>query len=112
MTLREVELWMQGREDLWTRVMEVLAWMQVNLINIHVAKGTRLTIEDVLPRGARKRKQEKDAPAFDDPKAMKAWMRQVNEDREDKIFWGSPEGAQLRDRLGLEEYEEDEPRES
>ena len=57
MTLREVELWIQGREDMWSRIMEVLAWMQTNLINIHIAKGRRVTMDDVLPRGVRKKRR-------------------------------------------------------
>ena len=37
---------------------------------------------------------------------MKAWMRKKNEQRDDTIFWGSPDGQQVRDMLGIEEYED------
>lgn len=91
---------------MWSRIMEVLAWMQTNLINIHIAKGRRVTMDDVLPRGVRKKRRDESPPDFESPQEMKAWMRKKNEQRDDTIFWGSPDGQQVRDMLGIEEYED------
>jgi hypothetical protein len=105
MTPREVELWFEGAGDARRRDMRMMAMFVAPMINIHIAKGKKLTPADLLPRGLDKEDPvDPDAPpAFEfDMEAesfqdVKKQMRQARRARKDKTFWESPQGRKLRD---------------
>lgn len=108
MTLREFEVYSEGYAARWDRVVEVLAWMQANLINVHVPKGKpRVTVDALLPRGARSRRggaTVADAPASIDE--AKARARLAIAEKEEAEFATSERGKRMtkvREKLGLEE---------
>ena len=60
MTPREFELYAEGRgvEREW--ILDLFAWVQVNLINVHVPRGKpRVTINKIRPK-TKKKKSEKE----------------------------------------------------
>jgi len=50
MTFREIELWIEGQQEHREWTMDILAWVQVNLVNVHVAKKDRISIDTLRPR--------------------------------------------------------------
>lgn len=116
MTVREVEVYIEGQRDRDDWLLEVLAWVQANLINVHVPRGkARVKPDSLLPRSARRRKGGADeAPetlaaldAGGDPKARLAAMKErarARQDREDaERFAASTEGRRMMQLLGEED---------
>lgn len=102
MTFRETELFIEGRRERDDWALEVLAWVQANLINVHVGKGRRVRPDQLLPRSTKRRKQadaELEIDAGDDPKdRVEASKRRAREraEREDaERFQASPEGRRM-----------------
>lgn len=55
MTFREFECWLEGYERRQEGVMDIAAWVQANLINIHVPRGK----QKVKPEDLKKKKPRK-----------------------------------------------------
>lgn len=107
MTMREFEVYSEGYAIRWDRALEVLAWVQANLINVHIPKGKpRITVDGLLPRGARSRRGSQtavDAPATMDEAKERA--RKALAEKEQAEFESSERGkkmSKVRARLGLE----------
>jgi hypothetical protein len=113
MTFREIELYAQGQRDRDDWLLEVLAWVQANLINIHIPRGKpRVRPDTLLPRSTRRRRADTDDTAIErveegtgsDPKArMEALKRRVRArvEREDQErFWSGAEGRRMLSLLG------------
>ena len=97
--------------------MELLAWTQANLMNIHIPKGKpRMTVDKLLPRGKRKRDRKEideealldvqqalsDNPAEAAKNRLEAKMHKIRTsqmEEEDAAFWSSVEGRKLREML-------------
>lgn len=117
MTSREFELWLEGYRDRLDRWVELLAWTQANLMNIHIPRGKpRMTVEKLLPKGKKKRgRKDVDEDALfavqqalaDDPaevarermRAKQNRLRSKQEEDEARQFWNSPEGRRIGDYL-------------
>lgn len=86
-----------------------MAWMQVNLINIHIPKGkTKLTLDKIRPKHARRRKV--DAKTTEELEAEVEWLeadegkrrrlaaqrsRARAQAEETRAYLASPEGRKL-----------------
>lgn len=120
MTLREVEVWLEGYRARQDSSVELLAWVQANLINVHIPKGKpRVTPKKLLPKGHGKRKMGADDELSQDeldeimlataasPRermaATKAKLRAKQELAEIDAFWSSPEGRRIREMMREEE---------
>lgn len=68
LTPLELRLYSDGVAQRQDREMQILAWMQANLINVHIAKGKRVSASDLYSP-----KQE--PPTFQDAESFKAYMR-------------------------------------
>lgn len=87
--------------------MQMLAWLQVNLINIQLPRGKpRLTMDKILPKRARKKVEQSDEAveeAVEMLTAKKSDLQRMRARRaaarrqaeEDARFWRSPEGTKL-----------------
>lgn len=107
---REFEVWLEGRADFMDRVMEIGAWMQANLMNVHIPRGKpRATVDKLLPRSVKQRRnagnEEKDLAALaetliEDPKerrlAREARLREEAAQEEARRFRDTPEGRRIR----------------
>lgn len=110
MTVREVEVYIEGRREHDDWMLEVLAWLQANLINVHVPRGkARVKAEALLPRSAKRRRSDAtdDMAMLDngsDPRARleaaKARARAKREREEAEHFANSPEGRRMVALLG------------
>jgi hypothetical protein len=116
MTEREIELWFEGQSEKWERTQDILAWVQANLINVHVPRGKpKLTVEKV--RGKRSThvvdtrtddeiKDQIDEMAesyMRDPEARerardRRLARRAQREEEAR-FWQTPEGDRLAEQL-------------
>lgn len=108
MTFREFELYLQGHEEWWERVMELLAWTQANLINIQISRGKKLTVDDLLPRRVKqKRRQDPDAvvPVDNSFEALKA----AREEAEHRKWLKTKEGQQWSKDIAEMEYDPSDP---
>lgn len=64
MTFREFELYLEGYQDRVDQVLEILSWVQANLINIHIPRGKpRVTPEKIKPRSIARRQREREQSA-------------------------------------------------
>jgi len=97
--------------------MEISAWAQANLMNVHIPKGKpRMTVDKLLPRGKRKRDRKEideealldvqqalaDNPAEAAKSRLEAKMEKIRASKaenEDAAFWDSVEGHKLREML-------------
>jgi hypothetical protein len=107
MTLREFELYVEGYSDNWDRIRELMAWVQTNLINIHVPRGKRkVRTSDLLPKTNRKKKRNDksadDIPASNLEEAKERARRRIQEE-ESKAFYSTESGRMLRERIHGEE---------
>ena len=106
--------------------MDVLAWMQANLINIHIPRGKpRLTVDKLRPKGVKSRRKEEgdEGPtadeiaqldlAFSEPMDPKERVKQeaarITQKRKEKEitedsarFWSSREGRRVKELFGEE----------
>jgi hypothetical protein len=61
MTYRELELFIEGQEENRKFIRSTLAWVQANLMNIHVPRGKpRIKPEQLLPRSDKNKKSASD----------------------------------------------------
>lgn len=114
MTMREFELWLEGYRSRQDSAIELLAWVQANLINIHIPRGKpRVTPKKLLPKNHGKRKMGADdelsteemdeimiATAATTKERMavtKARLKAKQELEEARAFWSSPEGQRIRE---------------
>lgn len=115
MTYREIELFIEGQDEARTWFLESLAWMQANLINVHVPRGKpRVRADQLLPKRRKKKANddeatrtelaEKLAPlsaatTSEGPRArleaVKARARATQEAREWNEFRNSAEGKRI-----------------
>lgn len=121
MTYRELELFVEGQTEARTWFLETMAWVQANLINVHVPRGKpRVTAEQLLPRKRRKTKEEdldsvkqslddEFAPldgatqsAKDRLDTVKAKARASADKKDYEAFMASKEGRRLAEILGRE----------
>lgn len=126
MTMREVEIWLEGYRARQDSSVELLAWVQANLINVHIPKGKpRVTPKKLLPKGHGRRKTGADE--IDDEEleriqdavpiaggktrdgvkarmeAKRAKLRAKQELAEMDAFWSSAEGRRIREMMREEE---------
>lgn len=127
MTEREFQLWVEGQHKRDDWILDVLAWMQVNLINIHVPRGKgRVTKQRIRPTkpsregifawakrvlsglGIGEREPLPPLPPVKpgDKEAARKALRErrkhmvAREEREaEREFWSTPEGRKLREQM-------------
>lgn len=108
MTERQLEVFLEGREEFWARVRAHMAWIGAHLINVHIAKGRKVKPDDLLPkddlkRAAEAKRRHQKVEDDDDDLSQKptsgreffARLREREERAEGKRFWDSKEGAVL-----------------
>jgi hypothetical protein len=101
MTFREFELYAEGHSETWARIWETLAWVQANLINVHVGKGKGVKPQQLLPKGLR-RKDVPDAAEDVAPISVadaKARVRAAMRRKADEEWLTSPEGQAYTKRM-------------
>jgi hypothetical protein len=123
MTMREFEVWLEGYRSRQDSAIELLAWVQANLINIHIPKGKpRVTPKKLLPKGhGRKKPTGDDEPDTEEIErlaasipgqpggakarvaAAKARLKAKREVEEERAFWSSPEGQRIRQMIREED---------
>lgn len=114
MTFREVELVLEGQALWWERLEFLLAWMQANLINIHIPKGkSRLTVEKLLPRRRKRTPSSEDdtelpsLPDMDDAPTTAAQVRlrykQMQEHKDTTSFLKSRGHERLRELVPVQD---------
>lgn len=117
MTERELELWFEGQADFWDRVVDLMAWAQANLINIHVPRGKgKMSIEKLRPKRATKprqkteeeRQEEMEIAAevlIDNPRDLRSARerrRLAAQERADAVrYWQSDEGRRLSETIKM-----------
>ena len=113
-------MWLEGYRERMDHELELLAWMQANLINIHIPRGKpRMTVDKLLPKG-RKRRARKDLdednlyavtqalssdPVADAQKNIARKQQRIVErklEEEESAFWKSAEGKRLANMLSEE----------
>jgi hypothetical protein len=88
MSEREFELWALGFADRQQGTLEMLAWMQANLMNVHIPRGrSRIRPEHLLPKKGRQAKPER-ATADEDREALKTAEAVMGK------VWGGAQGSQ------------------
>lgn len=126
--MREFELYLEGYQDRIDSVLDILSWLQANLINIHIPRGKpRVTAEKIRPRNRRKRREQSDeqidaeienlsrmfssGPESQKDEARAARERARNrvlrkqEEEDSKRFWGSNQGNRIKKLLEVDEDE-------
>lgn len=98
MTYREFELYAEGHGEFWDRVMQLCAWMQANLMNVHLSKGSKVTPEKLLPRRSRARASDAGA-SFGGLPVGPADMKDAMRAARDRAWWKTEEGERTRRRL-------------
>lgn len=108
MTFRDVEIVLKAQEDNWARIMELMAWMCANLMNVHIGKGRKVKVKDLLPKWHPSRKQQTQTVDLADP-AAKDQMRLHNERILSERWWKSPEGRRLGAAISGKVYYGEDP---
>lgn len=103
MTPRELELYLEGREEHWARIRELLAWVQANLMNAHGGKR-KVKPEKLLPKEDQKRRRDRAATEKQPENLVgmqlndvKALFRERSIQRLEEAWLRSPEGLRLRE---------------
>lgn len=122
MTSRELEIWFEGWSERRRQEMELLAWVQANLINIHIPKGKAgVKMHQLLPKWAKRLAKGEASDEVDDvpgeggdPVAAMAKAKDRVRQKRDEGWWQSGPGVALRRALGedvggADEDEEGEP---
>lgn len=111
MTPRELELFLEGREEHWARVRELFAWVQANLMNAHGGKR-KVKPEKLLPKEDLKRRKAQEKPPEQNlvgmtPKEVTAFFAEKRIQRLETAWLNSPEGRRVRDLEKLLGYGDD-----
>lgn len=86
MTYRELELFIEGQEENRKFIRSTLAWVQANLMNIHVPRGKpRIKPEQLLPRSDKKQKDMSDEAVIAQLQAETAILGGANLDPRAKM---------------------------
>lgn len=86
MTYRELELFIEGQEENRKFIRSTLAWVQANLMNIHVPRGKpRIKPQQLLPKSDKKQKNVSDEIAIAQFQAETAILRGANLNPKDRM---------------------------
>lgn len=117
MTLREIEVWIEGRSADRHWQLRALAWTQANIINAQIPRGKpRLSVEKLLPKkpSAQESVPEPlpDLDAFDESITPEERARRARERvrakraaEASREFWTSAEGRRILMLLGEQDEE-------
>ena len=123
MTYRELELYIEGQEEARGWIRELMAWVQANLMNIHIPRGKpKVKPAQLLPRRDRRRRApETDEDAVreieaalgpleatqGDPQARMTAAKVRAREKQDRSEWRafreSSEGRRLAELIGDDE---------
>lgn len=105
MTQRELELFMEGQEEHWRRVRELLAWTQANVMGAVVGAAggkSRVKSENLLPKSdvAKRKKNEAkhEQPASlmsMDPKDVRSFFSERRTQKDEAAWLNTPEAKRL-----------------
>jgi len=113
MTPREVEVFLQGREEHWARIRALMAWMQANLMNAHGGKRKvkpegLLPKEDVRKQRQGRKKEEPKSLLGMTPTEVTGLFTEKRISKAEAAYWRSPEGLRVKALQKVLGYEDEE----